>query len=229
MATCAGTKKNGMPCGFGVSKEGDFCRHHGGGPISVKPKMPEITPRKTLEEVAAIRAEAPTPVAEAAPVVDEQPVTPAPNSEETIRAAATMRRKVARERAKGLNVYSGQRMGAEKRSGFHRHWINDTGAALEEMLDKGYTFVEDGNATIENDDLGNRKSLQVSKNGPPVTAYLMEIPLDQYEEDQRAKESLIQQNEISIRGATSGIGAEKDADGNSVVYNPSESGNQLLG
>ncbi len=210
-----------MPCGFFVAKDGDFCRHHGDNPPT--PEMPEAP--VVVEPVP----EAPVAPVAAAPVPEAAPAMPAPASEEAIRLAATMRRKATREKAAGMNIYSGQRMGAAQRPGFHRHWINDTAGSLEEMLDNGYTFVEDDNATIEDDDLGNRKSLQVSKNGPPVRAYLMEIPLDQYEEDQRAKETLIQQNENSIRRATDGIGAEKDANGNPVVYNPSESGNQLLG
>ena len=96
------------------------------------------------------------------------------------------------------------------------------------MLDRGYDFVLDKDASIENDDLGTRKSLQVSKVGPPVTAYLMEIPENEYLEDRRSKERVIQETESSIRQVSEGIGQVRDSSGQSVVYNPSQSGNHLL-
>ena len=81
---------------------------------------------------------------------------------------------------------------------------------------------------IENDDLGTRKSLQVSKHGPPVTAYLMEIPEETVREGQLTKELAIQETESSIRNASDGIGQSRDSAGQSVVDNPSKSGNQLM-
>jgi hypothetical protein len=119
-------------------------------------------------------------------------------------------------------------MVAHKRAGYHRHWINDSGSRIEEMLDKGYDFVFTKDASINNDDLGTRKSLQVSKNGPPVTAYLMEIPEEKFLEDRQAKERAIQNTENQIRAASDGIGSERDSSGQSVAYNPARSGNHLL-
>lgn len=118
---------------------------------------------------------------------------------------------------------------AEPHDGFHLHWINDVGTNLQEMLAKGYSFVED-DSSIESDDLGRRNSLQVSKNGPPITAYLMEIPEEMYLEDQLQKERSIQDVEDQIRRADvgRGLGSERTSSGDNVVYNPSESGNQLL-
>ena len=118
---------------------------------------------------------------------------------------------------------------AAPHKGFHLHWINDVGTNLQEMLAKGYTFVED-NSSIESDDLGRRNSLQVSKNGPPITAYLMEIPEELYQDDQLQKERSILRVEDQLRLADvgKGIGSERTVSGEPVVYNPSKDGNQLL-
>ena len=145
------------------------------------------------------------------------------------RKEAMETRSANRTRRARLGGYEGQRMLAEPHDGFHLHWINDVGTNLKEMLAKGYSFVED-NSSIESDDLGRMNSLQVSKNGPPITAYLMEIPEELYLEDQLLKERSIQDVEDQIRRADvgRGLGSERTSSGDNVVYNPSESGNQLL-
>ena len=145
------------------------------------------------------------------------------------RKRAMETRSANRARRALLGGYEGQRMLAAPHEGFHLHWINDVGTNLQEMLAKGYSFVED-DSSIESDDLGRRNSLQVSKNGPPITAYLMEIPEDMYLEDQLQKERSIQDVEDQIRRADvgRGLGSERTSSGDNVVYNPSESGNQLL-
>jgi hypothetical protein len=233
---CAGTRHDGEPCGFAVIKAGDYCRNHAdqagpqnlGNPepvaddpafavvgdpaplnVLTEPVSPEILPDTAAHEGMSVEAR-----------------------QAEKRATAMARRKSVRDARKSLGGHSGQKMVARNREGYHRHWINDDGTNLEEMRDKGYDFVHDENASIESDDEGSRKSLQVSKSGRPMRAYLMEIPQEAYLEDQAEKELSIQGTENSIRSASSGggIGGEKDNAGQSVVYDPQEEGeNQLLG
>ena len=202
--TCKGIKIDGGACGQTNNQPNGYChRHQGQAPEGGEPTSPE----PIAEPIAAARVdviedlEAPTPM-----------LTPA---DRAVRAAK--RRKDKRAQRDGLGGYSGQKMIAHQRQGYHRHWINDTGTKIEEMLDCGYDFVLDKDASIENDDLGTRKSLLVSKHGPPVTAYLMEIPEKTYREDAQAMELSIQDTESSIRGASDGIGGERDSSGQSVA------------
>lgn len=216
--TCKGVKIDGDRCGqinFGAN---GYCHRHKG-------QAPEVALDEAIGEALAPLDAAEVPVFDtiedlSAPVLLTDPADRA--------ARAAKRRKDKRAEREGLGGYAGQKMLAHKRRGYHRHWFNDTGNKIEEMLDRGYDFVLDKDASINNDDLGTRKSLQVSINGPPVTAYLMEIPEKDYLEDQQRKEQVIQGTEQSIRSASDGIGQSRDSTGQSVVYNPSKSGNHLL-
>lgn len=253
MSLCAGKTKDGGQCGHVAAKESDYCRHHVNqdatfvAPVveAVIAKGENIKPGNMLVSAgndpvtdAPVVKKATMPTAGAADATPASPPVAAPiappaeaANEVEIRETAMMRRKEARKARSGLGGYAGQRMLASQRKGFHRHWINDTGANLEEMLDRGYTFVKDETASINSDSLDSNRSLQVSKNGPPLTAYLMEIPDKVYQEDQDAKEIDIQKSENQIRHAADagGLGGERTADGESVLYNPNEGGNQLLG
>jgi hypothetical protein len=216
---CAGTRHDGEPCGFAVTEAGAYCRNH----ASQADAQPD--------DAAMLQA----------PIEDDVPTLVEPSEAETAaeppaaidrRAAAMARRKRVRDAQKSMGGHAGQKMTARNREGYHRHWINDDGTNLDEMMDKGYDFVHDENSSIESDDEGSRKSLQVSKSGAPMRAYLMEIPQEAYLEDQAEKELEIQRTEDSIRSASAGggIGGETDNAGKSVVYDPQEEGeNQLLG
>lgn len=141
---------------------------------------------------------------------------------------ARRRRMKAKEKFKSTGAIAGQKLFAPQKKDFHRHWINDEDNRLEEMLDKGYVFVDDKDQVISSDGIGARKSKLVGtkRAGGPLTAYLMETPEKFYREDQQEKESLIQSHESQVRDAVSGDGKGIGSSGR--VYNPAEGSNQLL-
>ena len=214
MTTCKGIKLDGEPCNQQHIGASGYCYRHEAQAPDGAPASPE--PADTAPDEAGVRK-----------IEDLTAPTEIGDTDERARVAAA-RRKKTRAMKTRLGGFTGQRLNAHKRSGYRRRWINDSGTRIEEMLDRGYDFVLDRDASIENDDLGTRKSLQVSKHGPPVTAYLMEIPEETVREGLLIKEQAIQETENSIRSASDGIGQSRDSAGQSVVYNPSKSGNQLL-
>jgi hypothetical protein len=109
------------------------------------------------------------------------------------------------------------KMAASQRSGYSRRWINDEAGRLQEAEEGGYQFVKEGDANST--DTGTRKSLTVGKHedGTPLRAYLMEIPLEFYEEDQVAKQQEIDATDEAIR--TGSVAGQNGADGR---YIPSQ-------
>ena len=213
--TCKGIKLDGGPCGQVNVGPSGYCHRH-------KAQIPDEI---VVDEVEAPQEFAPAPTE--APIVDLTAPVKVGSPEDRARTAAK-RRKDKRAERLALGGHAGQRMLAHTRPGYKRRWCNDSGARIEEMLDKGWDFVFTKDASINNDDLGTRKSLQVSKHGPPVTAYLMELPEKDYLDGQQDKERRIQQTENQIRSASTGIGSERDSSGQSVAYNPARNGNHLL-
>jgi hypothetical protein len=73
-------------------------------------------------------------------------------------------------------------------------WVNDKDGRIKDALDGGYEFVNDPNAKVGEDTLnarlpGNAISRQVGtrEDGSPLTAYLMVIDKELYDEDQKEK------------------------------------------
>lgn len=86
-------------------------------------------------------------------------------------------------------------------------WVNDRDGHVEELLDRGYSFVDkkgvfvgeevtDGNAALD-----SRVSKVVGRDeaGRPIVAYLMATPKEFYEEDQKAKAVEIDAVDSAIR------------------------------
>lgn len=213
--TCKGIKIDGAPCRqVNVGPSGYCYRHEA-----------QIPDEAVVDEVEATPEFAPAPVE--TPIVDLKEPVKVGSLVDRARIAAKRRQDKRAER-EALGGHAGQKMLAHKRPGYTRRWCNDKGARIEEMLDRGWDFVFTRDASINNDDLGTRKSLQVSKHGPPVTAYLMELPEKDYLDGRQAKERRIQQTEDQLRSASEGIGGERDSSGQSVAYNPARNGNHLL-
>ena len=160
--------------------------------------------------------------------VESAPEKPAVEKSEDKYEIARRRRMKAREKFKSTGAIAGQKLFAPQKKDFHRHWINDEDNRLEELLDKGYVFVDDKDQVISSDNIGTRKSKLVGtkRAGGPLTAYLMETPEKFYREDQQEKESLIQSHESQVRKAVSGDGKGIGSTGH--AYNPAEGSNQLL-
>lgn len=105
---------------------------------------------------------------------------------------------------------------AERREGYHRHWINDTAGRLQMALDGGYEFVKvQGEKVgdfghIGGQDLGTMVSRIVGshENGTPMRAYLMEIKQEWRDEDVAEKLKAAQDIDDQIRGGTIDDGGE---------------------
>lgn len=82
---------------------------------------------------------------------------------------------------------------------FHPCWVNDIDDNINKYLDAGYEFVLDDGSIRVGDRALNRDSqigTKVAKNvGNNVTAYLMVVPKEYYEEDMKRYHDEIDQNE----------------------------------
>ena len=86
-------------------------------------------------------------------------------------------------------------------------WVNDSDSRIQEMLDRGYRFVDKDGVFVGEDIIDGNASLdtRVSKivgrdeSGRPLTAHLMAIPKDFHEEDQAAKNQEINELDTAIR------------------------------
>ena len=110
-------------------------------------------------------------------------------------ALAADRRKRNKDAFRKSGALEGQKLVAPQRPGFYRYWANDHKGKLDRMLDRGYTFVEDGaaNAPFETTSTksGSKTSQRVDyADGQPMHAYLMEIPEEFHKQDQQDKEAL---------------------------------------
>lgn len=118
-------------------------------------------------------------------------VNPSLSPEEKLSMEAVRRSRVPMSSAKA-------KLSTPEIPGFHLHWLNDDGARISQALNGGYEFVKPEETIITSTDLagdtvgtgtdmGSRVSIVVGKHesGAPMRAYLMKIPSEFYEEDQR--------------------------------------------
>ena len=86
-------------------------------------------------------------------------------------------------------------------------WINEKDNRIREAQDGDYEFItsegvstgEDGK--VEETDRKVRKVVGKHKDGSPMYSYLMAIPREFYEEDQKAKEDINRKVDDAIKGA----------------------------
>lgn len=87
-------------------------------------------------------------------------------------------------------------MTTHHREGYQRRFFNDTEGRIQAALDAGWGFVYkdgtevvgDNSGALEGGDIGSRVARPA---GGGITAYLMEIPQELYEEDQKAKQAAV--------------------------------------
>ena len=95
----------------------------------------------------------------------------------------------------------------KEKKGVHTHTINDKGDRLQRALDAGYRFVLKDDAVLGNGqedgntDLGSYVSVGVGTDdrGNVIRGYKMEIDIDLYNEDQKAKQDIIDRQEGLIK------------------------------
>ena len=78
-----------------------------------------------------------------------------------------------------------QKLQYPERPGMHRHWFNDIPGRLMRAKEAGYEQVMDENGEPVKMVVG------VSRGGGPLTAYLHEIPIEDYQEDMAANDSVV--------------------------------------
>lgn len=106
-----------------------------------------------------------------------------------------------------------QKLAYDQRPGYHRHWFNDVLDRIREAEEAGYEHVKDSAGKNVSRIVGS------SAKGDGIVAYLMEIPIEWYQEDQAAKAARVDEVEQSMRrGTVQGI-ATPGVDG---IYVPSE-------
>lgn len=80
-------------------------------------------------------------------------------------------------------------------------WVNDTGERILQLKDRGYEFVNSrgkivGDMTIDSAKLDS--SIVSQRMGGGITAYLMAIPKEYYEEDQAYKRKRLKETEEAL-------------------------------
>lgn len=82
----------------------------------------------------------------------------------------------------GLN----QKLGVDKTiEGFHLHWLNDSPGRIPEALEAGYEHVKEKEVySYSNSEEYVSRHVGTSEKGEGMTAFLMKIRQDWYEEDQ---------------------------------------------
>lgn len=97
------------------------------------------------------------------------------------------------------------------RPGFVRRWVNEEGGRLIQFKNAGYTHVKDPQTGAAESYI-----VGVSKQGGALTAYLMEIPEEYYQEDQAEKDDRLKKFDVDIRRGHVG----KNAPGDDGFYVP---------
>jgi hypothetical protein len=98
-----------------------------------------------------------------------------------------------------------QKLNYPERPGFHRHWFNDYPGRIARALEAGYKHVQD------RDGKNVARIVGVAEAGGGLNAYLMEIPLQFYLEDQRIKDRARDELDAKMkRGVIAGSAPGKD-------------------
>ena len=88
-----------------------------------------------------------------------------------------------------------QKLAYPPREGFYRRWFNDVPGRIQKAIDAGYEHVKDPKT-------GKPESRVVGVqegSGAALYAFLMETPLEWYNEDMKAEQKVIDERERSIR------------------------------
>ena len=106
-----------------------------------------------------------------------------------------------------------QKLDSSERPGFHRHWFNDERDRIKEALEAGYAYVKDAEGKPMSKVVGTKKE------GGPLTAYRMELPLEWYDQDQNAKVVARRQRQHDMQSGVTATGGPGD-DGRYLVMGP---------
>lgn len=118
----------------------------------------------------ATKTEAPAQAAETSEAAEANP-------------APTRRRK--RGQVGGMSL----KLAAKARPGYQRRWFNDDNNRIAEAQELAYDFVTDPSIQSSGSDSRISRLVGTKANGEPLRAFLMETPLEEYEQGQAEKEA----------------------------------------
>jgi len=103
-------------------------------------------------------------------------------------------------RKKRVPIATRNKLKAQAREGYHRRFFNDVDDRIAEAEAAGYEKVKgDVSTGDQHVGAGSKKGSCVAKSvGGGITAYLMEIPQEYYDEDQAAKQAKIDKKEMGM-------------------------------
>lgn len=78
-----------------------------------------------------------------------------------------------------------QKLAYPNKEGFHRHWFNDEPGRIMRARDAGYEQVHDEDGRPVSTVVG------IGRGGQPLVAFLMELPLELFQEDMAAQETVV--------------------------------------
>jgi hypothetical protein len=85
--------------------------------------------------------------------------------------------------------------------GYHYRWVNDEPGRIAGALAGDYTFAEPSEVgREESEDSRVKELVGTNKDGSSLYAFLMRIPLEYYYEDQKEKQSYLDDIDRAIKG-----------------------------
>ena len=119
------------------------------------------------------------------------------------------RNEIKKQRPKRVPIHEQRnQLSTESKPGFVRRWVNDIPGRVERFLKAGYEVVQDNNVQVgekgvvdNNIALGSgaRKNVGRTRAGEGTTAVLMEIPKELYDEDQKAKQTKVDESDRVLK------------------------------
>ena len=84
-----------------------------------------------------------------------------------------------------------QKLHYAQREGYHRHWFNDSPGRIQRALDASYTHVLENGKPVS-------RPVDVAPGGGALMGFLMEIPKEWWEADQKEVQDRIKEQEEGI-------------------------------
>lgn len=109
------------------------------------------------------------------------------------------------------------KLSAPERKGFIRRWVNDTPGRIASMEELAYTHVTEPGIKSDSPDSRVRRLVGTQANGAPLHAYLMETPLEEYQQGIEEKEELHRVVDEAIRAGRDATGRVQDAYGEGSI------------
>lgn len=134
--------------------------------------------------------------------------------------AAEAPRRITRENRRPFNSTT-QKLAYPDRPSYHRHWFNDTPGRIAGALEAGYAHVSHERGP----NAGRHVQAVVGRHegGQPLTAFLMEIPQEWFDDDMAAYERQVAEKEATIKRGMVEKADPKDAQ----KFYPTAQGRQI--